>query len=145
MYQDVPHGFNELAPIIKTTFVCNDSTCVVVIMWPSCTKPDSGINIIAVICIVGEKTNPCFGSPKLPIICQRVKIEPLSVTVNLRGGLWTNQGPPCVTTQRSRAVLSVCDQWVQRVGLFIDYNEPELLVDLHTKADLGEWCAPVGR
>ena len=120
LYQDVSHGFNELRPIIKTAFVRNDSTRVVVIMWPSSTKPDSGINILAVICIVGDKTDPCFRSPKLPIICQWVEIEPLSITVDLRGGLWTNQGPPCVPTQRSRAVFSVSDQWVQRVSLYID-------------------------
>ena len=145
MYQDVPHGFNELVPIIKISFVCNDSTGVVVIMWPSGTKPDSGINIIAVICIVGDKTDSCFSSPKLPIRSQWIKIEPLFVTVNLRGGLWTNQGPPCVPTQISRAVMSISDQWVQRVGFHINDNEPELLVDLHTETDLGEWCVPVGR
>ena len=87
LHQDVPHGFNELRPIIKTAFICNDSTRVVDIMWSSCTKSNSGININAVICIVGDKTDPCLGSLKLPISCQWVKIEPLSVTVNLRGGL----------------------------------------------------------
>ena len=87
LHQDVPHGFNELRPIIKTAFICNDFTRVVVIMWSSCTKSNSGININAVICIVGDKTDPCLGSLKLPISCQWVKIEPLSVTVNLRGGL----------------------------------------------------------
>ena len=144
LHQDVPHGFNEPGPIIKTALVCNDSTRVVVIKWPSCTKPDSGINILAVVCIVGDKTDPCFRSPKLPKSCQWVKIEPLSVTVDLRGGLWTNQRPPCVTTQNCRAVFSVSDQWVQRVGFHINNNESELLVDLHTETDLGEWCAPVG-
>ena len=144
LYQDVSHGFDELLPIIKMASVCNDSTRVVVIMWPSCTKPDSGINILAVVCIVGDKTDPCFRSLKLPKSCQWVKIEPLSVTVDLRGGLWTNQRPPCVTTQNCRAVFSVSDQWVQRVGFHINNNESELLVDLHTETDLGEWCAPVG-
>ena len=143
LHQDVPHGFNELLSIIKTALVGDDSTRVGVIVWPSCTKPDSGINIMAVICIVGYKTDPCYSSLKLPKRVQWVKIEPLSVAVNLRGRLWTNQGPPCVTTQISRTVLSVSDQRVQGICLLIAGNEPELLVDLHTKTDLGEWCVPV--
>ena len=114
LHQDVPHGFNELRPIIKTAFICNDSTRVVVIMWSSCTKSNSGININAVICIVGDKTDPCFGSLKLPISCQWVKIEPLSVTVNLRGGL----------LDQSRT--SMCH---------VPESQPACL---HTETDLGE-------
>ena len=33
---------------------------------------------------------------------------------------------------------------MQRSGLLVDNNELDLLADLHTQADLGEWCAPVG-
>ena len=145
LYQDVSHDFNELRPIIKTGFVCNDSARVGVIVWPSCTKPDSDINITAVISIVGEKADPCFWSPRLPISFQWVKIKPLFVAINRRGRIWANQGPPCVTTQIGRTVLSVGDQWVQGICSLVDDNEPELLADLHTETDLGEWCVPVSR
>ena len=145
LHQDVPHGFHEFRPIIKTAFICNDSTRVFVIMWPSCTKSNSGINIIAVICIVGDKTDPCFGSLKFPISCQWIKIEPLSVTVNLRGGLWTSQGSPCVTSQWRVSVLPISDKWVQRVSPLVDDYEPELLVNLHTETDLWEGWDPVSR
>ena len=33
---------------------------------------------------------------------------------------------------------------MQRSGLLVDNNELDLLADLHTQADLGEWCAQVG-
>ena len=33
---------------------------------------------------------------------------------------------------------------MQRSGLLVDNSELDLLADLHTQADLGEWCAPVG-
>ena len=125
--------------------VCNDSARVGVIVWPSCTKSDSDINIKAVIFIVGEKADPCFWSSRLPISSQWVKIKPLFVAINLRGRIWANQGPPCVTTQIGRTVLSVGDQWVQGICSLVDDNEPELLVDLHTETDLGEWCVPVSR
>ena len=145
LHQDVPQGFHEFRPIIKTAFICNDSTRVFVIMWPSCTKSNSGINIIAVICIVGDKTDPCFGSLKFPISCQWIKIEPLSVTVHLRGGLWTSQGSPCVTSQWRVSVLPISDKWVQRVSPLVDDYEPELLVNLHTETDLWEGWDPVSR
>ena len=70
----------------------------------------TSLQLFAVVCIVGDKTDPCFRSLKLPKSCQWVKIEPLSITVDLRGGLWTNQRPPCVTTQNCWAVFSVSDQ-----------------------------------
>ena len=42
------------------------------------------------------------------------------------------------------AIVPVCDQGMQRSDLLVDNNELDLLADLHTQADLGEWCAPVG-
>ena len=56
----------------------------------------------------------------------------------------SNQLFPLVTTKWGGAVLAISDQWVQRVSLLVDDNEPELLVDLHTETDLGEGCVPVG-
>ena len=49
-----------------------------------------------------------------------------------------------VTTQWSIAVLPISDQWIQGTGGPVDYNKLDLLTDLHTEADLGEGCVPVG-
>ena len=29
--------------------------------------------------------------------------------------------------------------------MLVDQNKPELMTDLHTEADLGEGCVPIGR
>ena len=42
-------------------------------------------------------------------------------------------------------MFPISDQGMERVGLLVDDNESELIVDLHTKTDLGEGCVPVGR
>ena len=38
----------------------------------------------------------------------------------------------------------ISHQRLGRVGLLVDDNESELIVDPHTEADLGEGCSPVG-
>ena len=40
--------------------------------------------------------------------------------------------------------MPISDQRVQGIRLLVDDNELDLLTDLHTEADLGEGCAPVG-
>ena len=40
--------------------------------------------------------------------------------------------------------MPISDQRVQGVRLLVNYNELDLMVDLHTKADVGEGCVPVG-
>ena len=40
--------------------------------------------------------------------------------------------------------MAISDQRVQGVRLLIDDNKPDLMADLHTEADLGERCVPVG-
>ena len=41
--------------------------------------------------------------------------------------------------------MPISDQRVQGVGLLVDDNKLDrLLTDLHTEADLGEGCVPVG-
>ena len=76
LYQDVPHGFD----VCGATIV---STGVVVILWPSCSKPDSGINIPASILVIGENTNSCFASSIFPISPLRFQIKPFFVTETL--------------------------------------------------------------
>ena len=91
--------------------------------------------------LVTNDTDSCFGMTT-PITNS---IEPFLVTVVLQGGFRTNQRLPRVTTQRGVAVLPISDQRVQGVGLLVDNNKLGLVViDLHTEADLGEGCVPVG-
>ena len=40
--------------------------------------------------------------------------------------------------------MPISDQRVQGVRLLVNYNKLDLMVDLHTEADLGEGCVPVG-
>ena len=40
--------------------------------------------------------------------------------------------------------MPISDQRVQGVRLLVDDNKLDLLTDLHTEADLGEGCVPVG-
>ena len=40
--------------------------------------------------------------------------------------------------------MAVSNQRVQRNGVPVDGNESYLVADLHTEADLGEGCVPVG-
>ena len=91
--------------------------------------------------LVTNDTDSCFG---LTTIITN-SIEPFLVTVVLQGGFRTNQRLPRVTTQQGVAVLPISDQRVQGVGLLVDNNKLGLVViDLHTEADLGEGCVPVG-
>ena len=41
-------------------------------------------------------------------------------------------------------VFPISDKRVESVGLLVDDNESELIVDLHTEIDFGEGCGPVG-
>ena len=91
--------------------------------------------------LVTNDTNSCFGMTTTTTN----SIEPFLVTVVLQGGFRTNQRLPRVTTQQGVAVLPISDQRVQGVGLLVDNNKLGLVViDLHTEADLGEGCVPVG-
>ena len=40
--------------------------------------------------------------------------------------------------------MPMSDQRVQGVRLLVDDNKLDLLADLHTEADLGEGCVPIG-
>ena len=43
------------------------------------------------------------------------------------------------------SAIPISDEGVERVDLLVDDNKSELIVDLHTKTDLGEGCGPVCR
>ena len=40
--------------------------------------------------------------------------------------------------------MPVSNQGVERVGADVDYRELDLVADLHTEADFGERCVPIG-
>ena len=45
---------------------------------------------------------------------------------------------------RGGAVITVSDQSIKRVGVLVYDEEPDLMADLHTEANLGEGGVPVG-
>ena len=116
------------------------SACVVIITISVSTKPNSRLTGSAIAVVVTNDTDPGFGSTRI----FTNSIETFLVTTGLQGGLRTNQWLPRVTTQWGSAVVPISDQRVQGVRLLVDNNKLDLLADLHTKADLGEGCVPVG-
>ena len=82
LHQDVTHGFDVLVFIIWAV-LCLVSTRVVVIMFSSRSKPDSGVTVIAVVSIVSNDPDSCFWIE----IRSTHNIEAFLVTVNLQGGL----------------------------------------------------------
>ena len=110
------------------------------IINPTRSKPNSWI-MKAAVCIatlITNDTNSCF-------CMTTVGIKALYVTAKLQGSLGANQRLPGVTGQWGVAVVSISKQWVQRFSLSVNDNKVELLVNLHTKTDLGERCIPVCR
>ena len=104
------------------------------------TKSNSRVARAAMFLVVTNDTDSGFGIFR-PFTNS---IESFLVTVELQGGLRTNQWLPRVTTQRCVAVLPISDQRVQGIRLPVDDNKPDLLAELHTEADLGEGSDPVG-
>ena len=106
----------------------------------SATKPNSGITRATIVLLVSNITNSRFR-----IIPRGThSIEAFLVTVQLQRALRANQLLPLVTTQGSSAVCPISNQRVQRVGLLVKDNKPELSTYLHTETDLGERCVPIG-
>ena len=117
------------------------STWVAITRLSTSAKSNSRVARCAIVTVVTNDTDSCFGTANTTTN----SIEPFLVTVVLQGGLRTNQRLPGVTTQWGVAVLPISDQRVQGVGLLVDNNKLGLVViDLHTEADLGEGCVPVG-
>ena len=116
------------------------STWVAITRLSTSAKSNSRVARGAIVLLVTNDTDSCFG---LTTIITN-SIEPFLVTVFLQGGLRTNQRLPLVTTQWGAPVLPISDQRVQGVRLLVDDNKLDLLADLHTEADLGEGCVPVG-
>ena len=90
--------------------------------------------------VVTNDTDSYFGM--IRIITN--SIEPFLVTVFFARRPQNQSATSRVTTQLGVAVLPISDQRVQGVRLLVNYNKLDLMVDLHTEADLGEGCVPVG-
>ena len=116
------------------------STWAAIIMISSSAKSNSRVTIVACAFVVTNDTDSCFGREKII----RNSIKSFLVTVELQGGLRTNQWLPLVTTQWGAAVLPISDQRVQGIRLLVDDNKRDILADLHAEADLGEGSVPVG-
>ena len=139
LHQNISHSFD--APVIIIwRMKCNVSTRIGVIRISSGTKPNSGVTRATIVFLDSYITNSCFRM----MTCSTYSIEALLVTVQLQRALRTNQLLPLVTTQWSSAVCPISNQRVQRVGLLVNDNKPELSTYLHTETDLGERCVPIG-
>ena len=140
LHQNISHSWD-----ISVTVIWGISCCVStrsgVIRRSSGTKTNSGVTRATMVLLVSYITNSCFRM----MTCSTYSIEALFVTVQLQRALRTNQLLPLVTTQWSSAVCPISNQWVQRVGLLVKDNKPELSTYLHTETDLGERCVPIGR
>ena len=116
------------------------STGVGVVVFSASTKPDPRVTWGAVVFIVTKNTDSCFGA-----VCPgALGVEPFSVTVVIEGGARDNQWKPRVTTQWNRTVFSVSDQWMQGTGALVEFNKIDLVVNLHTEANLRKGRVPVG-
>ena len=116
------------------------STGVRVVAFSASTKSNPGVTWSTVVFIVPKNADSCFGA-----VCPgALDVEPFFVTVVIKGGTRGNQWKPRATTQWSRTVFSISDQWMQGTGALVDLNKIDLVVDLHTEANFGERCVPVG-
>ena len=135
LHQDVPHGLDQRVQ-------CDVSTCVAAAIIPrSSTKPNSGVTVTSAVGYNATKDTDSCATIIRPV---NPGVKSFPVTVALKGGTRTNQRLPCARTQWGAAVLPISDQRVHGIRLLVDDNKPDLLADLHTEADLGEGCVPVG-
>ena len=119
------------------------STWAAIIRISSSTKSNSRVTSGAIVLILTNDTDSCFGIIRtITNSC----VKSFLATVVPQGGLRTSQWLPRVKNQWGVAVLPISDQRVQGVRLLVDDNKLGLVgvIDLHTEADLGEGCVPVG-
>ena len=122
------------------TGYCLVSTRVRIHRVPSPTKAYSRFRTRAVILLV---TRNAYSDPGICFVVW-YRVKTLLVTVSLQGGLCPNKLLPRVATLYDGAVHAVSDQREKRVSFLVQDNEVYIMAELHTKADLGEGCAPIG-
>ena len=120
---------------------CLVSTRVRIHRVPSPTKAYSRFRTRAVILLV---THNAYSDPGICFVVW-YRVKTLLITVSLQGGLCPNKLLPRVATPCGGAVHAVSDQREKRVSLLVQDNEVYIMAELHTKADLGEGCAPIRR
>ena len=128
LHQNISHSC-DISVTVIWGMSCYVSTCNGVIRRSSGTKPNSGVTRPTTVLIVSYLTNSCFRK----ITYGTYSIEALLVTVQLQRARRTNQLLPLVTTQGSSAVCPISNQWVQRVGLLVNDNKPELSTNLELR------------
>ena len=121
------------------TGYCLVSTRVRIHREPSPTKAYSRFRTRAVILLV---THNAYSDPGICFVVW-YRVKTLLVTVSLQGGLCPNKLLPRVATHCGGAVHAVSDQREKRVSFLVQDNEVYIMAELHTKADLGEGCAPI--
>ena len=129
-----------LVSVIWTGY-CLVSTRVRIHGEPSPTKAYSRFRTRAVILLV---THNAYSDPGICFVVW-YRVKTLLVTVSLQGGLCPNKRLSRVTTQYGFAINAVGDQREKRVSLLVHNNKRYIVTELHTKADLGEGCAPIRR
>ena len=70
------------------------------------TKPDSGVTATAVVFLITDDTDSCFG---LASVAALPNVEPFFITVGLQRGLRANETLLRVPTQRGGTVFAVSD------------------------------------
>ena len=110
------------------------STCIIPQDGPKSCK---GVAVITVVLVVSDQTDSYIAPSG------RNSVKPFLVTVWLQRGGRPNKGHPRATTEMGGSVMTIRDQWVKGWRLLVNYNKSNLVVDLHSEADLWEICAPV--
>ena len=117
------------------------ATGVWVIIISSGPKPDPGIRGAAVILFIAKYADSCFTA--VSCCWTRDIIEAFHVTVALQRGGWTDQSFPLVSSQKRTAVSPVGNHRVKRISSQVNEYEIQLIIGLHSEADLGERRVPV--
>ena len=145
LHQDVSHGLDVLLnqSLLSTQYVASFPQVLESSKFPLVPNPILESHFMqSRPLIASNDADSCFGITS--VFAHGVK--PLLVTlIELQGGLRTNRQLPRFTIQWSAAVLPISNHsGIQGIGIPVNCNKFEQVLNLHTEADLGEWCVPVG-
>ena len=137
LHQNIPHSSGiPMNFVVAAGIISIVSTCIQIPQ--GVTKSYKGVAVIAVVLVVSDQTD------SYPAPSWRTSVKPFLVTaVWFQGGGRPNKGHPIATTEMGGSVMPIRDQWVKGWGLHVNYNKSNVVVDLHSQADLWEICAPV--
>ena len=138
--QYISHCFDSF-PSIVARLNRMISARVRIIRDTTSAEPNPGITRPAIILLISNNTDSCLWITPIT----RPDVEPFSIAVPLQRCLSTNEGLPCVPTQRRWTVATVSDQREKRIGGHVKNHEVQLLAKSHSEAHFVKWCTPVGR